>query len=335
MKKEVLTIIISFFFIVIAFAPCINANNIKFSGKNEFVKLDIVISGIDGVNNYSVNLTKKQIDYVEKLFISLRNQLNESETYAESAFFINESISKLDNYGILGDFKVEQIQKLITKNCKNPRLSTIFQNINKRYKGNMVEDQNKNCLIVGRTTMTRIHSETSFFKILFEIIEESGLIDFFLLFEDFISWLDSNHQILSILFHIVTLPLWIVFIPFWILFALALSIDVTSPFSLFDSRTHGDMQFGYCHSRWHPVADSPLYKSSEGWVSTIGSNEIINWNDEFYGQLYTIIEPSPIGNYKYYIGASNFTGIKIKGLFGGYSYYIGKAEHVSLGSDIP
>jgi hypothetical protein len=332
MKKEVITIVISILFIGIIFSPCINANIIKFSNKDEFVKLDIEICGIHGVNNYTVNLTKKQIDEVEELFISLGNQLNGSETYAESALILNESISKLDDYGILGDFKVDKIQKLITKNRKDPRLPTIFQSIFKRYKGNMVENQNKNCLIVGRTTMTRIHSENSFFKLLFEIIEESGLLDLFKNFMVFMDWLDSNHQILSILFRIVTFPFWIIILPSIIL---AFGISYLSPFSLFDSRTHGDMQFGYCHARMHPSPDANVLKPSEGWVLTIGSNGTKNWGGELYGQLYKIYEPSPIGNYIYYIGASNFSGIKIKGLLGGYSCFIGKAEHVSLGPDIP
>lgn len=334
MKKIVLTIVISILFISIAFSPCINANNINFSVKDEFVKFDIEICGIDGANNFYINLTQKQAEEVEELFISLENQLNESKTYTESASILNESILKLDNYGILGDFKVKQIQELLGCDYQNSDIPILFEELFERYKGSSGEIYNENCLILGRTTLTRIHGVSGFLKLLIEKLEESGLLEIFLNFMAFINWLDSSHQFLSILFRIVTFPFWIVFIPSWILFAFAFTISFCSPFSFFDSRTHGDMQFGYCHARMHPAPDANVYNPSEGWIFTIGDNGFKKYKGEFYGQLYKIIEPSPIGDYIYYIGASNFSGIKIKGLLGGYSCFIGKAEHVSLGPDV-
>ena len=99
----------------------------------------------------------------------------------------------------------------------------------------------------------------------------------------------------------------------------------------FDSRTHGNVTFGYTvHCHEHNDEHYP----SEGWVWTKGTEGVVTWEEPVYGHIRTIYgEWSAIYN-DYYIGATNFMGLKLR-VDPNNFIMIGFASHVALGSNYP
>lgn len=90
----------------------------------------------------------------------------------------------------------------------------------------------------------------------------------------------------------------------------------------------GEISFG----RYERDGDD--YYSVDGWVSTDGSNGVVEWNGEFYGNLgRKLVYEDVWYEIKEYVftGISNFNGLWIGRLFPNIPvYFLGNAEHVSL-----
>jgi hypothetical protein len=331
MNKAVLSIGITALLLTVVISPIIYADNLEISSKDEMVDLIVEIYGFDEVNNFTVSLTHKQLKEVEKLFDSIRVKLNESGSDEDTSLIFEDAIFELDKYGLLGKFSVEEIQRLITEKHKKSKYTNIFDRLLKRYRKGTIDIENYDCQIAGNTTNTRIHDTRPIFRLLKVLLIVTGILPigiFFSLVDILLEFLyKNNFEILYFLFSIITLPISIVALPILLSLALILIVEHFSPYSLIDSRFHGDIQFGYVSD---PFEAHPKQIPSKGWIWTNGSNGIVEYNGTFFGQIYYITQYGFPYDYYYHIGATNFLGIKIGGFGGGYSNFIGQVTHFAI-----
>jgi len=334
MNKIIISIGVTAILLCVVISPVIYAENLQISSKEEIVDLTVEIYGFDEVNNFTVSLTHKQAREVEKLFDIIRIKLNESNSDEDTSSIFQDAIVELDKYGLLGKYKVEEIQKLITEKHKESKYSTIFDRLLKRYSKGTFDLENYDCQIAGNTTNTRIHGTRPLIRLLKVLSIVIGILPMGIilgLLDVFSEFLYNNFKILYVLLSIITLPISIVALPFLMSLALVLIVEFLSPYSLIDSRFHGDMQFGYVSN---PFEANPIRIPSKGWVWTNGSNGIIEYNGTFFGQIYYIIQYGFPYDYYYQIGATDFLGIKIGGLRGGNSNFIGQASQFAIDKDL-
>jgi len=99
---------------------------------------------------YTVQLTEQQLNDIDVLFDSLKEELDNSKNNEEAISIYNEAIENLDSYGLLGDYSVKQVQKLITGNYLKNRNSNLLNKLNNY----QLFDMNIFCLISGDTDNT-------------------------------------------------------------------------------------------------------------------------------------------------------------------------------------
>ena len=111
-------------FLGLACAPSITANVSK---EQEFVEYTTEIYGLNG-GKQAVKLTQQQAIEVEELFVSMREQLNATNSREEAVEIYNRAVVELDKYGLLGGLNVEQVQNLVIGNNRQ-RILPIGPNI--------------------------------------------------------------------------------------------------------------------------------------------------------------------------------------------------------------
>ena len=137
-KKGVVVAVI-LLFIGLAFAPSINANISKASIESELVEITTEVCGLNG-GKHTVSLSKEDAEEVEQLIDDIERRLNEVETREETIEIFNEAVVELDKYGLLGGLSVEQAQRLVTGGYQKSKI----------YQQTLDENENRNCLIVGK-----------------------------------------------------------------------------------------------------------------------------------------------------------------------------------------
>jgi hypothetical protein len=148
--RKLLVVGVIFLFLGLACVPSINANVSK---ESELVEFTTEICGL-GDGKHTVQLTKEEVKEVDRLFDSIRERLNETESREEAVEIFNEAIVELDKYGLLGGLSVKQAQRLVIGNWKIPIKQKIIDAIYYRLIGSANDFDNVNCLIYGRITNT-------------------------------------------------------------------------------------------------------------------------------------------------------------------------------------
>jgi hypothetical protein len=169
--------------------------------------------------------------------------------------------------------------------------------------------ENFNCIVIAKTTNVRILDEKT---ILGNIINRDLVL---------VQWCKTY------------LPLFHRFVLQPILFMTILPIYVAYVFApqLFDSRTHGNLVFGntlHCHEH------NDVHTPSTGWVWTKGSEGVVTWEGSVYGYVETLYGEWSVYYWDYYVGASDFKGLKVRVNSNTY-FIVGLASHVALGPDPP
>ena len=140
----------------IAFIPPINANISK-----EYFDINTEFYGLGRKHN--IQLTSDKAEELDVFFDTLRVRLDNAESEDETIQIFNEGIRELDRYGLLGDMSVKQVQRLIIGRYPKSRLNPL----------SLDENENRNCLIMGGTTSTRIYGILPrFLAFLFRILHE-------------------------------------------------------------------------------------------------------------------------------------------------------------------
>ena len=310
-KKGVVVAVI-LLFIGLAFAPSINAN---ISKDSELVEITTEVSGIDGVEPYTVKLTTEEANEVDRLFDNILVRLNESKSREETVEIFNEAVVELDKYGLLGDLNIEQAQRLVTSGYQYPIDNEVFNRIHERIIMMLDENENALCLIAGKTAETRIVGPMTFVSIGLAGLRVLSII---LMLEYFWYPLWNKFPLL----YYITEPFLFLFdvlsIPPFILSAI---ISFLSPVKFLSGIGYGAVFFSHGYMNYLPA---------HGRIYTIGLNGIKYWDKPFYGQY--LIDPLLTGNR--YAGAIGFTGINIISEIRTCSY-LGTALSVKIGPNPP
>jgi len=273
-KTRVIGVIL--LFVGIAFAPSINANV-----KKEYVNITIEFCGLGG--KHKVQLSSEEVEDLDILFDTLRLKLDDAESKDETVKIFNEGIKKLEENGLLGDMTIVQVQRLITERYQKSIMLSL----------SLDENENKNCLIIGRTTETWFESLGTVFCNM-------------MMYHD-----PFNYNIL----------LDRIFFVGYIFLSL---FSYFNPFGLFYR-----INFGRCRYE-HEV--EPIVYYSSGWIYTISINGLKNWQGDMLGDLPVEGTFSGgFGTTSYdvnYPGAVGFTGLKISS--GNEEFYLGYARHVKI-----
>jgi len=116
-----------------------------FDVTTEFIGLD---------KNYTIQLTREEIEELDALLDSFKDSLNKSVSYEDTIELYNDMIMQLDSYCLLGDCSLKQVQELVTGRFQKPRFNRFM---NKLYDRIPVDDNsNLFCLITGSASYTLI-----------------------------------------------------------------------------------------------------------------------------------------------------------------------------------
>ncbi len=242
----------------------------------------------------TVQLTKQQLDELDALFESIREQLNNTESKEEIIQIYNNAIKRLDSIGLLDDLSSKQAQKLATGIYQNQKIKNLIAERNHRTLGN------RYCFTVGNTNYH------------YFISLGSQLINYELysIIASFYQWIDDNfYLILPSITKLILLPF--ALIMELMDFASFLFSNFIRPLSIGNIICFGAyLQSGYGGTIWEP---------SRGWVYTNGVDGVKKWDGALWGNL--PMEPYFIKLYLWdtYPGISGFTGIKIGNFFMGYA----------------
>ncbi len=305
-----LAVAIILLFIGFAVAPSINAN----ISKGALVEFTTEICGLKG-GKQTVKLTQEEADEVERLFDSIREQLDATETREEAEEIFKEAVVELDKYGLLGGLSVKQAQRLVTDGYQYSRFIKLSEYTSDRYKGIFGNNTNSLCLIIGHTDnktyfippipgVYRMSLNLCLMPLVILIFsmmipEPSGVILFALT-----RWL---------------LPLFILLFPLLPIYSIAISYaNHLKPLFIGTTILFGEEK-------------EDVSIPADGSVFTIGLNGIKRFESPLFGQM---IQPGFLPIYpESWRGVIGFTGIKLYS--SGNYLFLGSALHIKLGSVPP
>jgi len=315
--KKILTFSIILLFVGVVFQPVIATVESE-KVDVEYFKVLVEICGTDNSEFFPVNLTLEDLNELKQLLNDNKAQLKESNSEEEFESIFKDMVIKLDKFGILGDFSVKEIQYIVLEenNCSN----SISKHI-----GNNVQF-NTNCMIRGETTNTVFFSNNARFK----------------------DWISYFYWIYFIISRILILA------PITIPIGLLIINEIVEEQDLYDFLypLFGDYLnkrvsiignlFPFEYRRSITLGNYELNKvrPSKGWVWTNGSNGIVEWEGDLYGDLgkYIWYREEAVRNFR---GINIFTGKWVQKFYytgeemlanwvSGDAYYFGKADYVKI-----
>jgi hypothetical protein len=288
--KRILAVGVILLFIGVSVAPTINFQVVKASTDNDLVKVTTQACGIQGYEDTTVKLTRKQYQDLEQYLVDFRERLNQTSTREEAIPIFKEAVVELDKYGLLPrGMSVEKAQKLVIARYKS------FQDryiLNSLMTNSKLLDDNRNtlCYFTGQI-------DNSFVWTLRARLLTIPLV----LFEVLIM---SFHDILPKLTEFIDNLL--VYLYFNVLSISPIGFNEWISIGVFS---------GY----W-PYS---IYYPSNGWIHTIGMNGIKKWEGSIAGGW---LSP-PVGQPRF--GAFDFTGLALY-LDNNERFYLGFALSVNL-----
>jgi hypothetical protein len=300
--KKCLGVGIILLFIGVVFVPSINFNVVKASNDNKFVEVATQACGIKGYGDTTVKLTRQQYQNLKQYLVEFRVRLNQTTTREETVPLFNEAIVELNKYGLLPKgMSIAVGQKLVKGNFDEMirrSFSKESSNTNQRIIQN---NTNMFCFLAGKTSGT-IFASISDLKRFITTVPLPFLI------ATFFSYLYKLH------------PSHVTELLEMIAVDLADFVGILSFLKAIE--LFGVIAFGFNFFNLFAMGAS-------GWVTSIGLNGRVKWNDYFIG---TILGEEPILPLWFYIGAVGFTGIKIYFInppdF--YSIFFGSALEIKL-----
>lgn len=288
-----------FLFIGLAFVPIVSSNITKTISGNESAEFIVQACGVKGVKPKIVRLTNQQVSKLDNYMDSLKSRLENATTDDEVTNILNGAVIELNKYGLLPEhMSVEKAQQLVVNKYKN-QVATSSE-----------DKENFNCQIVGKTDGQRyFDNQTPLRKKLWEMI---------------LSFIDRVEN-LGLLIILVSL-----------IYARVGTLIIRSIF--FCLIRDAKLSFGYYDSYFNPETweEWEKYVPGSGWVWTNGSNGIVTWDGNLWGLISKYwVNIFLYEDICYFIGAEDFTGIRIISLSDGMDYFFGSASHVKLGPNRP
>ena len=319
--KKLLVLGIIALFIGIAVAPSVTS--IEFSknktSNDNLVEINFQLFKTSGVEDHKMFITREQNEQLELLIERFKADLDKAETREETIEIYKDMVVSLDEIGILPESNsCKEVKELVTGensvsnpgNLKSNKYFNLAYNKLKNKNSKHSGEENRYCLIAGKTTNTETYGEGA---ILFAKLGGFLLLGGLAIYEVFEKY---NLSVLGFLIYS--------------LFALpACFLLITSFLSYFFPLKFGGNIFFGLSSGQDPnnIVDHP----AKGWVYTNGLNGIKTWTKTIYGQ---ISKKARWPLLCLYLGAVGFTGIKIFRPFS-FGFYLGTALRVKLGSEVP
>ncbi|MCX6663172.1 MAG: hypothetical protein NTZ75_02885 [Euryarchaeota archaeon] len=263
--------------------------------------------GVKGDNNHTVQLTKRQVRDVQRVFDDLKNRMSTAVSMEETQRIFNDTIVSLSRYNLLPTgMSIELAKRLVTRASQNQKLETFLTKISTRVQADLKEGtiQNSFCYVAGNTSNTHFAKPvTKLTMHLYDIMDYSS----------------GNHILV-----LLSTALWIVFNP----------LSTISQMILQRQGNHCGVSifFGNYHYYPYPNWLSP----AQGWISTNGINGKQNITGSFWGQKVTSGWQPQDDWYMNYTwrGCIGFTGF-ITYVGSDSAYYLGSAFHVNVGPNRP
>jgi len=242
-SRKGLTVTVILLFINVAFAPSISINMTKASKDNDLVEVTIRSCDPKEDKIYTVQLTKRQIREVQRIFDELKNHLSISTSMEETLRIFNDTIISMSRYNLLpNDMTIEQAKRLVANANQNQKIKSLLQKISTKLQANAKAGtiQNSFCLIAGNTS--NIHFAKPVTKITMRLF-------------DIMDYCSGN----SILVKIAT-ALWIVFNP----------LSTISQMILYLQGNHLGVNIFFGNFHYYPYPNWLF--PAQGWLSTNGIN---------------------------------------------------------------
>jgi len=268
----------------------------KTSVDTEPVEFEVEYCGLG--KKHTVSLTKQDADEVELLFDEIEHRVSKVETREQAEVIFNDAVVELDKYGLLGGLNVKKVQRFVTASTQSQHIMGLFESRLGLLQKSYIEDDNFNCLIIGKTS-------NSFFYPLWSIFIEPHTIDLNELLDRI-----SEKPIKSLLFLTI--------------FILYHGIYVISPLNTAGYITIGQMNAQpHGSTKWYP---------STLWISTFGKNGKKNWSGDYYGQIKTFeFYDYSGGIQRNFAGISGFIGLHLHLKKSDEDFFLGSCYRVSLG----
>jgi hypothetical protein len=328
--SKILVMGVVLFFIGIGVSPGINARtqievNEEVLPNNELSELIVSYCKFDEIENFTVEITRQQVDELDILINEFKGVLDSAKTLEETIVIYNEMLNSLLELGFLPDGVDYNEIKMLISDTKNSYESLYInpQTLNnKKIKSRLIDydknpglldvedDENFLCLISGETDDSHFRSLPALIRVLLGIVSINIIYSYLPIIFPFIvslferlgiDWYDNE---------------------FW--------QDIIN-YIISDWPTHiGGITFG--HYEYDILKHIYLYPvPAKGWVNTFGLLGKKIWDGKYYGQLKHI---GTLFEGLLYQGVSGFSGIRIKEDYND-QFFIGFAVRVKLGPDIP
>jgi len=113
---------------------------------------DVTTEFIGLGKEYTTKLTKQEIERLDTLFDSIGDSLNKSVSIEKIVDIFRKALSELDSFGLLGDIKIDEAEKLVTNYYQNPRFIKVLNKLKNRKNSPLGEDEDRYCLVAGKAT---------------------------------------------------------------------------------------------------------------------------------------------------------------------------------------
>ena len=144
--KKTIVIGIIVLFIGLAVAPTINANVSRTPVKSKLVETSVRIHNSRGITPYTLKLTEKESDEVDRIFDNLKVSLDSAETDEEIDAIYDDAVESLYELGMFPRMTIGEAKQLVNGNSKKTQSGNIG-----------TRGGNSDCKIAGQTTHTYMH----------------------------------------------------------------------------------------------------------------------------------------------------------------------------------
>jgi hypothetical protein len=378
MKKDIfrkgLVCAVIFLFVSIAAMPAVTSQvrttmpflvgspRINSPQNNELIETTVQLCKPDGLENYTIMLTKEKSEQLDTLIANFKASLDNAKTMNETVEIYNDMIVSLDELGLIpNSMSVEQAQQLVTGSITNPETSEIkkFLTTTKEQLNNAQTQGEKaavlNDAIASLNTLgllpqgisnrdlqklvTDLISDNKFMTNLNEMLESLDSVSNFLCLisgETTNTWVISQLGMLSnqLLFIFLSMIDPYFYIVWYFLGGIFQSIFfIRSQILPFAPAFRNGIILGYFYFDFPP--GMPYYVHANGWIRTLGLLGNKTWDGEMYGQLcvFAALTETIMGDS--YVGVSGFTGLRINRKDLGTTFYQGFATFVKIGDKPP
>jgi hypothetical protein len=146
MYKKGLVVGIIILFVAVAVAPSINANIGRLPVKSKLVETSVRIHHSNGITPYTLKLTEKESDEVDRIFDNLKVSLDSAESGEEIDEIYDDAVESLYKLGLFLRMTLKEAKQLVNGNSA------------KTHSGNIGTcGGNCECKVAGETTLTFMH----------------------------------------------------------------------------------------------------------------------------------------------------------------------------------